>query len=289
MTRFKNFRPARERRMILGILLLSGTLCAGLLFSGFFPARAGKNEQLLEMVRLGTRLKPYLEPTEGTLPLARQLDQEKALNARLTARAKSLKTEASSFPAGSTPSLFLASSEGGRIDFKVALFDARQTLTRRAEEKKIALPPDLGMDETIAAGEDSETRLWQLAATVRLLNNLLAEQILSIDRIRPRPPLMIDLLHPDYIGMWEYPITVRFRCGFPELLKVLERLRQPGHFFSIRRIRIEEHGGTEQEPLLVQLTAGAGVLRGTADMPRTRTEREAPDPLLYLDMDEPRE
>jgi hypothetical protein len=289
MTRFENFRPARERRMILSLLLLSGFLCAGLLFSGFFPARARKNEQLLELVQLTARLNPYQDPTKGKSSLTRQLEQEKTLNTRLSTRAESLKTEVSTFPTGSAPSLFLASSEGGRIDFKVALFDARQTLTRRAEEKKIALPPDLGMDETIAAGEDSETRLWQLAATVRLLDNLLAEQIQSIDRIRPKPPLMIDLFHPDYVGLWEYPIAVQFRCTFPALLKVMERLRQPDHFFSLRRIQIEEPGGTEQEPLLVQLTAGAGVLRGTANLPRPRTEREVPDPLLYLELDEPRE
>jgi hypothetical protein len=287
MIHFEQFSPARERRLIGGILLTSGVLCLLLLALGFFPLRARKNALLKEMVRLDAELDPYQRKSEAPyLPI--QMRREAGLNRQLEARWADLRQTVRTFRENTVSSQFLTSSEGGRIDFKVALFDARQKLAELSEAKQIKLPPDLGMDETIAADEDSETRLWQLAGTVKLLNTLIEIAVPEVLNITSQKPVVFELSHPDYAGLWEYPLTVELRCDYSTLLNVLGQLQRPETFFSIRRVRVRQTGGTVPEPLHVSLTVGADVLRSTEDVLRNKLRKPEEEELILIDPEENR-
>ncbi len=171
----------------------------------------------------------------------------------------------------------LLSTPEGRIDFKVSLYEARLRLGQMARENDVTLPADLGIPETIGADEDAETRLGQLAATVLLLEDCILRRIPVIESVRALPPLVRQVEVDEFTHQVTYPVLIRMRCRYPELLSLLEAHHKPNPIFSLERFHIMGMQQDDPEWLDIQTkwnvilfsTAGArvGAQRETSAAP----------------------
>jgi hypothetical protein len=184
-------------------------------------------------IRENNALIDSFRATPDTEPLNVRLMREQSLEARLEtewARARELTT----FRRGAALTEFVSTSIEGRIDFKVALFEARQRIANKAMEQGIELPADLGIPETIAADEDTEKRLSQLATVVLLLEKCMEAGVLVVEHVQALSPSMIEIEDEEYSAVTFYPVFVQFLCGYDTWLELMELLGNQNAFFSLR-------------------------------------------------------
>ncbi len=157
---------------------------------------------------------------------------------------------------------FIRHQEEGRIDFKVALFNARTNLMALAESRNARIPHALGIHETLSTDTRVETALGQLSATVRLVERVIEAGIQDIDRIQPLTPRLRTLEDGSFGRLREYPITLDVRASFEQCLRLLTLLADPGNGFALERLSLEKITHQEFNPsLFLQLVATAGLRR----------------------------
>lgn len=253
-----------ERRNIAIILISTGVICILLFAAVLLPMRARKNSYLNEIVRLDAELEPYLsQVSEESLQL--QLDREAARFRYYADKWKELTALVSTFRGVKATTDLFSPSKEGRIDFKIAFFEARERLTKKAEENKVSLPADLGIGETIAATENAEIQLWRLAAVSRLLDAVIESGIKNVIEIRPLEPRIYPLNAPEYSAMHEYPMLIRFRCRYPQVMNLIRRSQQPGSFFALRHIHGERKESLTSDALEIEAVYGAAIFKGPVD------------------------
>ncbi|MCF7838762.1 MAG: hypothetical protein K9N49_09045 [Candidatus Marinimicrobia bacterium] len=263
----------QERRWTLTLLL--GACCAAGLLLGLWVLPLRQQDAVLrgQLTALAVELAPY-RAREEALSLAEQVGRAQATEAALQAEMAGLMALRDTFQGASPFEQVLPSAEEGRIDFKVALFNARDVLLSRTRQRNVQIPPGLGMAETIGADELAETRLWQLASIVRLIEQSLEAEIPLIERIEPLPPIAYAGLNAEGLSLREFPIRIVFSGSFLHMLSFLERLMQNEAFFALRRFRVESLITEDALRLRVHAICGAGLLRA-APGPAVVNEPEA--------------
>jgi len=128
-------------------------------------------------------------------------------------------------------------NDEARIDFKVALFETRQRLRAKAEKNELWIPDDIGLRDTIAEGEDTETRLWQLAAVAHLIDGALSVELPSIDYLNPIP--WDETVPGDELQYEEYPVELSVLCSYREWLTLLEHFSTKRPYLALRRFSVE--------------------------------------------------
>lgn len=253
--------PREDRRLVLSVLGGSALVLVLLLVLIWAPLRHERAALATRRADLADALRPYTAGT-GTNSLYDQVLREKMTRDKLRAEWTALEARTQTLKPGAALADVLSSSEEGRIDFKVALFDARNRLGKKAIEKSVGLPSDLGMAETIGADEDTETRLWQLAATVMLLEQGIDLGIPVIHAVKVENPLSFPMARTPYASVMIYPVRVTMTCSYAQTLAFLDALLGKGTFFALRRMDIEKPAPRETgEGLRVTLTCGAVVFR----------------------------
>ena len=184
-------------------------------------------------------------------PLEQQLQRERRINQRLTAEWERQRAGIRTIRDSSTLDDILSPSIEGRIDFKVALFEARQRLGQMALAHAVKLPPDLGVPDTIGADEDTEIRLGQMAATVLLLKRCIEHGIPRIDAVDPDPPTLIQLEEEMDRNITFYPVRIRMTAHYDELMQLLDALRHDDILFALRRLHIMNAGPGLLDPLTI--------------------------------------
>jgi len=180
---------------------------------------------------------------------------------------------------------FIQQQDDGRIDFKIALFNARATLLARADDLNATIPETLGIDETLSTDTRVETALGQLSATVRLVEKAMAAGIRQVEAIQPQPPRMRGLLDASVDRLREYPTRIQTTGDFATTLTLLAQLADTENGYALERFSIEKRFGTESEsPLTIHLQATAG--RPLRQRPPS-TDRDAPP--APVSSDEPTE
>ena len=149
---------------------------------------------------------------------------------------------------------------GGRIDFKVALLEARDHLQARANEDR-TFPEQLGMADTIATDEKAESRLRQLAAIVKLVEQIQHLGVSHIDYIQPLVPLSYHQRPDDKSITREFPVQIRFVCAYGEMIQFLDSLQRPDRFFTLRRLQCEKLQGDGSDRIRVTAVCGAGLVQ----------------------------
>ncbi len=162
----------------------------------------------------------------------------------------------------------LTTSIEGRIDFKVALFEARQRLGRTARARGVALPADLGIPDTIGTDEDTELRLGQLVATVLLLERCLAHDIARIESVTPHSPRIISIEEEPVSQVAFYPVTIQLTTTYETLLELLRALREDEMFFGLRRFLVMNEFPDIEGPLTVKMQWN--VIALTTPLPRAQ-------------------
>ncbi|MFP6907029.1 MAG: hypothetical protein VCG02_17545 [Verrucomicrobiota bacterium] len=150
---------------------------------------------------------------------------------------------------------------GGRIDFKVALLEAREYLQARAGEDR-TFPEQLGMADTIATDEKAESRLRQLAAIVKLVEQVQNLGVSHIDHIQPLLPLSYPQRQDDESLTREFPVQIRFVCAYGEMIRFLDSLQRSDRFFTLRRLQCEKLKGDGSDRIRVTAVCGAGLVQG---------------------------
>ena len=261
--------PIRTVPWILGATL--ALLVAGLLL-GLRPLKqeAARLEASLEAA--GQRVAAH--QGRGRPSLVTRLQAEQAAHRQLQAEWERQQERIRAFRQPPVPTEPASLSAEGRIDFKVALFEARQRLGRLAEERDVTLPPDLGIPDTIGADEDTETRLGQLAATVRLLETCIAHGVPVIERVRALPPETIRLTESGGQALQFYPVEMQVRCPYPALLDLLDSLDQRPPQYALYRFQVTSPFPEQTDLLQARLDWAVIMLA-----PVPRGEEPPPEPV----------
>ncbi len=156
-------------------------------------------------------------------------------------------------------SAFDSIQDEGRIDFEVALYNARTNLAARASEVGVIMPQSLGLDTAIRSDLRIETALGQLAATVDLLNRILDAGVTAIEQIQPLPPRMRTLEDVPIARLREYPVRLVVRCSFDQALRILLALGDPEAGFALERFSIRRPSLEVDTGLTFTLVAVAGL------------------------------
>ena len=151
----------------------------------------------------------------------------------------------------------LEGSDVGHIDYKVALFDVRSRLLRKARQAHIGLPPGLGMEEAVTSNEDARKLMLQLRAVEKIVDIGLDLQINLIDRIRTLPPIehAIEAVAQTYLE--EYPVRIEFYGTLDHLYKMLQAILKHEQVFAVRNLRAETPDRTKPDVLRFRATLSA--------------------------------
>lgn len=261
--------------------LIGGTLIAVLSIEFLLirprRAEAARLDEALQEVQ--NDIAAHTHPPEQNAVETR-LQRQQRMNQRLMEEWEDKKVRVRTFREGSALTDILSPSIEGRIDFKVALFEARQRLGEMARVRNVALPADLGIPDAIGAEEDAEIRLGQLAATVLLLEKCMEHDIPTITRVRALSPNEVDVYDEEYRRVTFYPVRIHMTCSYDQLLDIVEALMEPDSFFSLRHVHTTSGFPDNPDELDVRIEWAA-----VAFTPKRRvSQRVAPPPLYEGDL-----
>jgi len=255
----------RERREVLYILFGCVFIVFVMVFVFLLPLRSEREKVIKEAVRVNRELRAFRRvPREKSVYA--QLEKAKRRNREFRMEWEELRARVDTFKGRSPLGDTLSAYKEGRIDFKVALFNARESLMEKSADKKVVLPSDLGMDETIGTDEDAETRLWQLASVVELIEQAIELGIPVVEKIESIRPALHVLLEEENAVALEFPVRVTMRCPFDRMAGFLDALLKEGTFFALRRFRAERIEKDESKPLRIVAVCGAELFQLGKDM-----------------------
>lgn len=273
MIRLLHMDTPAERYVVGGILALM--LAATLLVFGFgLNVRANNRALVQQITQAEDAATPYLR-SDSTIPLPSLLTAERQVHESLQAEWDALVARVETFDKGMD--LFSSQSgdsEEGRIDFKVALYNARTNLQEQARMRGRTLPEDLGVQETIDADEPAETLLWQLATVVRFMERAIELGIPEVERVRPLPPTVHVAPEESLPFAREFPLHITLQCSFAELYGLVDMLHRQGSYFALRQFDIKKSTPSVEENLLVDLVYAGEVF----DVLTLVTEEAPPEP-----------
>lgn len=293
MTWIQEHIGTRERRILMGLVGGAAILLPVLLGGIYLPLMRERQSIIDEINLVEADLAPYRLLQRET-PLTFQVEGARQDNERLLQELEQLRVRVNTLQGLTAPTANPGLNEAGeetteegtesRIDFKVALYDARERLQAKAAQHKVKLPTDLGMEETIVADENAQTRLWQLAAVVNLAEQTIDLSLPSIDAIEILPP--VAHMHPfdeTKETAREFPVRMEVQAPFEQLPDMLVSIERPEHFFALRRLWVEKIKPNPAAPLRTELTAGALLLDPPAPEPPEPVEQ---DPLAFRPPDD---
>jgi len=244
-------RDIRHRYLVVYFLIVAVLATLILVFFVLLPMRSERRSVQRDINRVESEMTALIK-TSSQYPLEVQVDLAKAGNRELKDEWRILKERVDTFN-GSTP---FAEALSGRIDFKVALYDARTMLRERAARRNVRLPEDLGMQETIDDAEDTEVRLWQLATVIKLMEHSIDLGMPVIESIEPMRPGEYRVPMDEEILVREFPVKVAVRCPFDRLLAFVDKLLEQDSFFALRRFSVERVKKTEDDCLVMTAVCG---------------------------------
>lgn len=152
-----------------------------------------------------------------------------------------------------TLSRMVSRSFEGRIDFKIALFEARQRLEDLASQHQTLLPPNLGISATIGADEQAETRLGQLAATLLLLETCMRLDIPIVYQVRALPPHHIPLESEPFPAISLFPVFLELDANFDQWTSLCQDLQESQTLFVLKHLQLESNFPKAPEALRIKV------------------------------------
>ena len=275
----------RHRQHVLIILAADLGILLGLILLWLVPLRA-ELAGVQDGIRRTESELAVSRARYARQPLRAHLAQAQRTHQRLRREWEDLRVRVNTFRGKPTLLQTLPTYEDGRIDFKVTLFTARTNLNEGASRRGVSLPEDLGVPETIGSEEKAETRLWQLASTVKLIEQVMEAGIPVVERIQSAPPVSYPLLEEENAVAVEFPVSVTMRCAFDKVPTFLKTILTKGRFFALRRFRLELRERKDGAPLtatvvcsslLFQLRAeGDGAIPSTGARPKAKPAQAVP-------------
>ncbi len=256
--RYISIEYARRR---VGGVIVAAALALSLMLLIILPLQRERQRLGDELKLLQNRLQPYLSRSTRD-SMTEQAKRRQSELHKLEAEWEYLLLRMETFPRNTRLADVLDSPEEGRIDYKVALYDARNRLAEAAGEAGVSLPDDiLGLPETIGADESAEVLLWQLAVTKLLINRGIESGLPVINRVRAYRPLNQKLAEQNSLFVYLYPVFIESRQNYAQLTGFLDALLEHPESFILQRFeaRVSE---IDADPLLdVTIVCGAALFR----------------------------
>ena len=247
-----NVESARRRVVTILQVTAGCLLIAGIMLYHYVRATRQVKRDLVDAdVSLRTRAQPYVHRS-----LAQQIAEAEQKKQRLEQAWEQYRLQVDTFHGTLPKRARVAASDDARIDFKVALFNAHQTLQELAKTNGVKLTVDLGIEETIGTEEDTEFRLWELDAVIHLVKLLITCGMDSIETIAVLPPFVYAQVPDENEHALTLPVRVSLQCTYAKLQPLLSTLSREECFYAISRCDITRPSLNGQS-LRVQLICSA--------------------------------
>jgi hypothetical protein len=217
---------------------------------GVIRDEMAENDVIIEQLRMH----------EG-VPVQEALEARKSRFVSLQSEWEQVRAITDTFQDRATIAYGAGIEEEARIDFKIALFEARERLQALAKAKGIIIPQDLGIAEEISTGEQTDTRLWQLAAVVMLVERLVELGVTDISDIEALPSVIHPLLEKENSVAEEYGVDVTFVTSFDKLPRCVMLPVGQGRLFALRRFATQRAGSSRDGALTIDAVYGSTVYR----------------------------
>ncbi len=220
-----------ERQQVL--LVIPAVIIA--LAAVWFLVLAPKFERRREIVKLRDQLANSQYASQTMENLLKIAAHERELGERTKAEWDETVRRLATFDASDTKD----KSAVGRIDYKMELFKARNSLSRRSQELNVQLvPQDLGLRDTIGADSGEVKIRWlQLKTVEKLVDTILSKQGLKLHAIAPLDPIPHKGRDKKLL-FTEYPVDVDFEVAFEDLYLFFQSILEEDRVFFIRNIRV---------------------------------------------------
>ena len=237
----KSIRLSERQQVLLVIPVVILALAAV-----WFFVLAPKFERRREIVKLRDQLKKSPYASQSMENLLKIAAHERELGEHTKAEWEETIRRLATFDASEA----LGKATVGRIDYKMELFKARNTLSRRSEELGVQLvPQDLGLRDTLGANAGEVKVRWlQLKTVESLVDTILGRQVYTLHAVSPLDPIR----HKGKGGKFtEYPVEVDFEVAFEDLYVFFQSVLEEGRVFFIRNFRAQS-GEVASAPLRVK-------------------------------------
>ncbi len=165
------------------------------------------------------------------------------------------------------------------IEYKMALFDVRENLGRKATEVAISLPPGLGMRDTVDSSEDPRQLMLQLRALEKLVDLAIDIRIEMLRHVTPLPPIRHKIPGKEDEFVEEYPLHIEFYGSLQNLYDFLHETLEPGRVFALKHLLVEAASANNAELLNIDAVMSAIVFMidpTKINPPPKRKRRTAP-------------
>ena len=251
-----------ERQQVTAIILCAALAVGLLWFFALLPLqrkRQGlerKNRQMQEELALGNYLL-------GEMPLENRkiavLEEGKRLAREWRDGALTLSTF--------TNQTIQADRDVSKIDYKVALFEVRESLAKKAAERGIRPTFELAIDEAVPGNEDARKRMLQLRAVEKVMDAALDVKVGRVESVEPFEPLPHREEATGDLFLEEYPVRIQFVGSLENVTAFIRLSFEPGRVFAWRRLKIEKESLQNPDRVRVDATLSALVfLRDVEEM-----------------------
>ncbi len=151
----------------------------------------------------------------------------------------------------------LRATDVGKIDFKVALFEVRERLSRKAAEYGIRPTYELAIDEKVLSNEDARKRMLQLRAAERIMDTTLGLKVHRVETVEPLEPVAHQDPATGEVFLEEYPVRIQFVGSIENVYAFFQELFQPGRVFAVRRMRLEKESLHNPDRVRAEATVSA--------------------------------
>lgn len=251
-----------ERHQVVAIILSAGAILALLWFLLLLPMNRQRRAIENDIASLSTELaaRNYLL---GEASLQRKLDDEIAAHGKLVQEWKETAAALQVY----TPTEDMESNAVANIDFKVALFNVRDRLLRKARTLSISLPRNIGVDEAVESNDDAYQRMIQLRVVEKLVDLALDLKIKTVREINTLPPIRHRTGPAREEFFTEYPLELDLFGSVENLHELLSTAMEPGHVFVLRGLRVSPATPAKTELLNIKAVMSALVfLKAPSDM-----------------------
>lgn len=147
----------------------------------------------------------------------------------------------------------IPSARIGNIDYKVALFDVKQRLLKKAGALDINLTSDFGMDAVVKSSEDARRLMYQLKAVETLLDTALDMKIKTVKFVEPLSPKGYHPEESDESFVEEYPVRIRMYGDLTSLYDLLSSALAGDNFLVLKHLQVRSV--SENQPNLLDISA----------------------------------
>jgi len=171
----------------------------------------------------------------------------------------------------------MTSARIGKIDYKVALFDLKHRLLKKASALEINLTADIGMDSEVNSREDPRRLMYKLKAVETLLDTALDMKIKTVKFVEPLDPEGYHPEESDELFVEEYPVRIRMYGDLSSLYDLLSSALASDNFLVLKHLQVRSV--SENQPDLLDIRAVMSSLLFTKSPETMDTIKSAVSPV----------